>query len=129
MHSIFEKQSLSEIPRMLAHLLALPEDQVDIPDGGKGPARDFRVSAGKYNFLAACKGSSALAVLNPAVTRLKQDSRNLQRNVIPLLVVPYMGETGRRFCDERELAWLDLSGNAHIKAPGLLIHVEGRPNR
>ena len=40
-----------------------------------------------------------------------------------------MGETGRRFCDERELAWLDLSGNAHIKAPGLLIHVEGRPNR
>ena len=40
-----------------------------------------------------------------------------------------MGETGRRFCDENKLAWLDLSGNAHIKAPGLLIHVEGQPNR
>jgi hypothetical protein len=129
MQSVFEKQSASEIPRMLARLLELPEDQMVIPDGGKEPVRDFIVSAGKYDFLVACKGSSALASLNPAVARLEQGNRNLERNVIPLLVVPYMGETGRRFCDERELAWLDLSGNAHIKAPGLLIHVEGRPNR
>ena len=129
MQRIFEKQSVSEVPRMLAHLLELPEDQVVITDGGKGPGRDFMVSAGKYNFLVACKGSSALASLNPAVASLKQGSRNLDRNVLPLVVVPYMGETGRRFCDERELSWLDLSGNAHITAPGLLIHVEGRPNR
>ena len=40
-----------------------------------------------------------------------------------------MGETGRRFCEENKIAWLDLSGNAYIKAPGLLIHVEGKPNR
>lgn len=129
MQSIFEKQSVSEIPRLLAHLLELSEDRVVIPDGGKGPGGDFILKSGKYDFLVECKGSSALASLNPAVARLKQGSRNLERNVIPLLVVPYMGETGRRFCDERELSWLDLSGNAHIKAPGLLIHVEGRPNR
>jgi hypothetical protein len=40
-----------------------------------------------------------------------------------------MGETGRRLCEEHELAWLDLSGNARIKAPGLFINVEGKPNR
>ncbi|MEW6669438.1 MAG: type IV toxin-antitoxin system AbiEi family antitoxin [Thermodesulfobacteriota bacterium] len=40
-----------------------------------------------------------------------------------------MGETGRRLCEENGIAWLDLSGNAHIKAPGLLINVEGKPNR
>lgn len=129
MQGIFEKQSVSEIPRMLAHFLELPEDQVVIPDGRKVPGRDFQIRAGKYNFLVACKGSSALASLNPAVARLEESSRNLGRNVIPLLVVPYMGETGRRFCDENGLAWLDLSGNAHIKAPRLLINVEGRPNR
>jgi hypothetical protein len=28
-----------------------------------------------------------------------------------------------------QLSWIDLSGNAHIKAPRLLIHVEGRRNR
>ena len=47
MQSIFEKQSVSEIPRMLAHLLELPEDRVVIPDGGKEPGGDLRVSAGK----------------------------------------------------------------------------------
>jgi len=129
MQSIFEKQSVSEIPLILSNLLELPEDQVVIPDGVKGPSRGFLVRAGKYDFLVECKGSSSLASLNPAVVRFRDDSRNLGRNVIPLLVVPYMGETGRRFCDERELAWIDLSGNAHIKAPGLLINIEGRPNR
>jgi hypothetical protein len=40
-----------------------------------------------------------------------------------------MGETGRRLCEEHEIAWFDLSGNARIKAPGLLINVQGKPNR
>jgi len=33
------------------------------------------------------------------------------------------------FCQDHDLSWIDLSGNAHIKAPRLLIHVEGRQNR
>jgi hypothetical protein len=32
-------------------------------------------------------------------------------------------------CKEHDLSWIDLSGNAHIKAPGLLIHIEGQPNK
>ena len=40
-----------------------------------------------------------------------------------------MAEAGHHFCDEHRLPWLDLSGNAHIRTPGLLIHVEGRANR
>ena len=32
-------------------------------------------------------------------------------------------------CKEHGLPWIDLSGNAHIKAPRLLIHIEGRPNK
>jgi hypothetical protein len=39
-----------------------------------------------------------------------------------------MGEVGRRLCEEANVSWFDLSGNAHIVAPGLRIHVEGKPN-
>ncbi len=46
-----------------------------------------------------------------------------------LVAVPFMGETGRQLCQEKGVGYVDLSGNAHIEAPGLLIRVEGRPNR
>src|SRR5690606_3164329 len=50
-------------------------------------------------------------------------------DTVPLLVVPYMGDVGRRICEEAGVAYVDLSGNAVIKAPPLVIRVEGRPNR
>ena len=49
--------------------------------------------------------------------------------VIPLMVVPFMGDIGRERCAEHGVAWLDLSGNARIAAPGLRILIEGKPNR
>jgi len=48
---------------------------------------------------------------------------------VSLLVVPYMGPAGKAACASAGISWLDLSGNARIAAPGLLIHVEGRQNR
>ena len=49
--------------------------------------------------------------------------------IVPLLIVPYMGELGRRIVREEGLAWLDLSGNANIKATGLRVLVSGHENR
>jgi hypothetical protein len=40
-----------------------------------------------------------------------------------------MGEVGKRLCEEADVSWFDLSGNAHIVAPGLRILIEGKPNR
>jgi hypothetical protein len=47
---------------------------------------------------------------------------------VPLVVVPYMGDVGKRLCAEAGIGWLDLSGNAHLVAPGLRISIEGKPN-
>lgn len=52
-----------------------------------------------------------------------------QRAVVPLLAVPFMGETGRRLCEEASISWLDLSGNAWIDAPGRQIRILGHKNR
>ena len=38
--------------------------------------------------------------------------------VIPLLAVPYMGETARAYCEQNGVAWLDLSGNGRIVGAG-----------
>ncbi len=40
-----------------------------------------------------------------------------------------MGEVGRKMCEEAEVCWLDLSGNAHLVAPGLRVNIEGKPNQ
>ncbi len=64
-----------------------------------------------------------------ALRQISEIKDSFEKDAIPLIVVPYMGKSGMDFCQEHDLSWIDLSGNAHIKAPRLLIHVEGRPNR
>lgn len=129
MVSRFEKQASSEVPGLLAKLLEIPESRVSIRRGKKEPESDFIIKAGGHTFLVDFKSSSARAPLLLSLMRFNEKRRDNGKDGIPLLVVPYMGEIGSRFCEEHQLAWLDLSGNAHIKAPGLLINVKGRPNR
>jgi len=129
MKSELHKQSISELTRLLGLYLEMPEEKVFIKESAIGTGSYYMIKAGDYTFLAEYKGTSARAHLHLAVARFEERSRSSKQNVIPLLVVPYMGESGRRFCKEHELAWIDLSGNAHIKAPGILIDIEGKPNR
>jgi len=129
MKSLFEKQVVSEVPALLARLLEMPEGLVKVRPSGKGSGSDVIISAGERTFHVQTKSSSARAPLMQALTALRERRGDEERKVIPLIVVPYMGETGRRLCEENEVAWLDLSANARIKAPGLLIKVEGKPNR
>jgi hypothetical protein len=49
--------------------------------------------------------------------------------LVPILAVPFMGETGRRLCAEAGLSWIDLSGNGWIEAPGRRIRILGHSNR
>jgi hypothetical protein len=129
MESSFEKQVISEVPALLTRLLEIPEDLVKVCQNAKGPGPDFVINAGEHTFHVQSRSSSARAPLILALGRLRERRGDMKKDVIPLLVVPYMGEMGRLLCEEHETAWLDLSGNARIKAPGLLINVEGKPNR
>lgn len=51
-----------------------------------------------------------------------------EKNTIKTLVVPYMHELGRKYCNEASISWLDLSGNANITGPGIRIIIEDQPN-
>ena len=129
MKGSIEKQAMAEIPGILANFLELPENDVNVvPQQGKiGP--DFSVKASGYHFLVECKSTAARAPLLMALRQISEMKDSFKKEAIPLIVVPYMGKSGMDFCQEHDLSWVDLSGNAHIKAPRLLIHVEGRQNR
>ena len=64
-----------------------------------------------------------------AVHQLVQAHEHFPDPVIPLLAVPYMGESARAHCEQNGVAWLDLSGNARIVAPGIFYQDLGHPNR
>lgn len=129
MKSPFEKQAGSEAPGLLAALLDMPEGQVAVRLATKDSGPDLFLNAGKHTFQVEFKTSSARTPMIQAISRFEEHTKNQRKDVIPLLIVPYMGETGRRFCEEHEIAWMDLSGNARIKAPGLHVLIEGKPNR
>lgn len=50
------------------------------------------------------------------------------RGAIRLLVVPFMSDAAARAVRELELSWVDLSGNAHVVAPGMRVIIRGQPN-
>ena len=113
----------------LAHYIGEPSRGIvsGLLPGPEGP--DFLLPIGKHQFLIEIKSSSDVASVSRGIEQLSLYSRELTVDHVPLLVVPFMGEAGAKRCAEADVSWLDLSGNAKVAAPGLAIHVEGKPNQ
>lgn len=105
-----------------------------------GHRTDAVVRAGPFVFEVEWKSTgtaaAVAAAIDPARRRTEEAPRagssgkaDGKRKIIPLLAVPFMGEAGRELCAKHGIAWLDLSGNARISAPGLRIFIQGKPNR
>jgi hypothetical protein len=86
------------------------------------------VHADGHTFAVLEVTSATGATVHRALTRVTAACRRLDATVLPLIVVPLMGPTGARLCDESGVAWIDAAGNARIRASGLRIHIEGRPD-
>ncbi len=130
MKGAIKKQAMLEVPGIIAKFLELPERRVKVvlPQGTNGP--DFVVKTPGCNFLVLFTGTGTKPLLLAAWGRILESKAFFQKkDGIPLIVAPYMGESGANFCRDHDLSWIDLSGNVHIKAPGLLVHVEGNTNR
>jgi hypothetical protein len=50
-------------------------------------------------------------------------------DVVGLVVVPSMGPAGAERARGENLGWIDLAGNADIRAGDIYVHVQGRPRR
>ena len=86
---------------------------------------DAVVEIGPHEFAIEWKASGSLGHVFRSVHQVRAMASDLPASMIPLLVVPFMGESARAYCDEVGIAWLDLSGNAKIVAPGLYVYTVG----
>jgi hypothetical protein len=114
--------SVDELERWerLAALLELPSTSV-ITISASGPV--ITLLTPSYRFTVAWSSSGTVATVAEAPRRLRS-----HEDAIRLVATPFMGESGRARCDEAGVGWFDLSGNASIRAPGLRIAMDGRPN-
>jgi DNA-binding MarR family transcriptional regulator len=131
--SLPEKQALQQIPKRLAALMGLKESDVGVQTeaaaGAKSRRADLAVAAGAHKFAVEYKSRANAADVLAAIRVAREQAAASGRKVIPLVAAPFMGEVGRQLCAEAGVNWLDLSGNAHLEAPGLHVHVEGKPNQ
>lgn len=90
---------------------------------------DVLVRFGQTTFVVEVKGSGSVSSVSQAVEQVRKAAERFDERAIPLVAVPYMGSVGREYCRDTDTSWIDLSGNAHIYAPGLRVKIEGQPNR
>lgn len=132
MESFTERESLNRTKARLAELIGLTEGDLEIqwqPKlAGQHPP-DAVILAGNFRFVVEWQASGNTAAVTKAIHSLRHAVKASQTDVIPLLATRFLGSAGRALCDEAQIGWLDLSGNARLIAPGLRIIVEGKPNQ
>ena len=118
-----------KVPSRCKAMQRIAERLADLAGPGESSRTDGVIHAGPFTFAVTWKGAGAAGPVAMAIEQVRRFAKEIGGHVIPLVAVPFMGETGRERCAEAGLAWLDLSGNARIFAPGLRILVDGKPNR
>jgi Transcriptional regulator, AbiEi antitoxin, Type IV TA system len=89
---------------------------------------DVIVRDGPLTIVVEVKRLAEPGWLRGAIEQVREAARRVGSTAVPAIAVPFMAEGGRRLCEEANISWFDLSGNAHIVASGLRIHIEGKPN-
>jgi hypothetical protein len=122
-----EREATRRFPRLLADLL--DESSVELVEEGGIPDSGVdlvvRDSRGRV-WACEIKTSSGPGQIERAAEQL----RHLRHaDAIPLLIVPFMSKAGIEAADRASLNWIDLSGNASIRAENLHVWVQGHPNK
>ena len=124
MNHLTPNEVLPQIRECLATLFETAGAEVHVDE--EHVAVDAIMWVAGFRFLVRWKPSGSAAPVASGLSSLVQKRPDYP--AIPLLVVPYMGDVGRRRCKEAGVAWLDLSGNARVVIPGLRIIIDGQPN-
>jgi len=126
--SITEQRMRQQVRERLAELLGTG-DMVAQSKTAAHKGADFVVKADHLTFVIECQVNGAPARIAEAAATAQRRALQVGSKAIPLVAAPFMGPAGRVRCQQLGVGWLDLSGNAHIKAPGVHVHVDGKPNR
>lgn len=122
------QKAIREIAARLAEWVGIDPSGIRPKTGELLPPSDGIIVMGPFTFVVEWRGSGLTAQIASAIEQVRRRAAKVD-GAVPLVAVPFMGDAGRERCAGANVAWLDLSGNARILAPGLRILVEGKPNR
>ena len=135
MRTISKQQAIRQTRDRLAELIESDCDELEPRRTRSTYQPDSVLRSGSFVFVVEWKSVATAVSVHAVIIRVRRHAEELERSaqvgerVVPLMVVPFMGDVGRERCAEYDVSWLDLSGNARIVAPGLRILIEGKPNR
>jgi hypothetical protein len=124
-----EKQAVSQIAELLADLFDSSPTAVRVEHVGGTERHDYSISIADRRFIAEYKSNASAGSIDAAIKGLQRCAEFNPDAGLPLIVVPFMGQVGRRLCEQSRMSWLDLCGNAKIIAAGLRIWIEVHPNK
>ena len=115
---------LSRIPDL--EIDAAEEEGLFGPDRGIDAKVDLRHGDKGYTLIIEYKRSGQPRHTRSAIYQLRNylahyDGPAFNRNLIPMLVAPYLSPEARAMCDEHRVAYLDLFGNARLAFNGVYI--------
>jgi len=139
-HAAFEQLAIEEVPRLLGEWFGGdPREQpVYVERLLSAKRADMVVLISNFRFVVEIRKVNSLPSIDSAANRVREAAKHeLERReneaVIPLVVVPYMTESGSGLCKQQDVSWLDLSGNAMIDYVGqdsvAHVRIAGMPNR
>lgn len=127
-----EERAIEAAIKMLCKWLDCDASQanaLEIPQKRNGDGLiDAAVELKQTIFLLEYRQSGQISSVAGGIDHLQRADEGLE-DTVKVLVVPYMFELGRQRCESAGISWLDLSGNADVKAPGIRIFVQGMSNR
>ena len=123
-----EQQALQQMPRRLTDLLGIGPNDAKIrrePGGALAPTWSW---ARRIHLRCRMDGLGTLARVSDAARQAREHSSKIGKPRFPSS--PRLHGTRRsRGLRRLNVSWLDLSGNAHLVAPGLRVEIDGQPNR
>lgn len=121
----FEREALARLPEIFADLFDEEPQQIALQPASPDRGFDAFVDLSDRTWLIEVKNTSSPGVVAAAAARLE----GLDEDGVAILVVPFMTPGGARAARDRNLNWIDLSGNAELRSEELYVSVRGRPNR
>ncbi len=89
---------------------------------------DRVATANGETWLIEYKTSSNSVPIGRGIATLTSDRERIH-GARCLLVVAFMGEAGAKACEAAGVNWIDLSGNARVDVPGLVVDISGKANQ
>ncbi|MDQ6788328.1 MAG: type IV toxin-antitoxin system AbiEi family antitoxin [Acidobacteriota bacterium] len=130
MSRILEQKFTTEVPEIIASWFDGAKGKVSLEKKINGQTADLVQKTNGYTFVVEWKSAGTVSLIASTISQLKKLIAKIgDQDAIPIVAVPFMGESGRQLCAKEKISWLDLSGNAGVTAPGLRIQIEGKPNQ